>query len=145
MLRAIAKNGGVVNVAFPAAFVDKQFNDKAISQHQLMLAAAEEYNSKRLAAGLPVNSEDTQRFNLEWLDKNKSPRPPLKSLIDHIDHCVRVAGVDHVGLGSDSNGNFLPADMDSAADLPKTQALLVCGYSPEDIKKILGVHPSGFP
>ena len=64
----------------------------------------------------------------------------MKSLIDQIDHVARVAGVDHVGLGSDSNGrDFLPADIDSAADLPKiTQALLDRGYSADDIKKILG-------
>ncbi len=140
MLRAVAKKGGVVNVAFPAAFVDKRFNDEAFSQHEHMLTAAEEYNSKRIASGLPVSSEDTERFDLEWLDKNRIPRAPLKSLIDQIDHCVRVAGVDHVGLGSDSNGrNFLPADIDSAADLPKiTQALLDRAYSRDDIKKILG-------
>jgi membrane dipeptidase len=140
MLRAVAKNGGVVNVAFPGAFVDKRFNDEASSQHQRMLAASEEYNSKRVASGLLVSPEDTQRFDLEWLDKNRIPRAPLKSLIDQIDHCAKVAGVNHVGLGSDSNGrNFLPADIDSAADLPKvTQALLDRGYSPDDIKKILG-------
>jgi membrane dipeptidase len=140
MLRAVAKNGGVVNVAFPSAFVDKQFNDEALSQHQRMLAAAEEYNSKRVAAGLPVSSKDTQHFDLDWLGKNKIPRAPLKSLIDQIDHVARVAGVDHVGLASDSNGrDFLPAGIDSAADFPRiTQALLNRGYRPDDIKKILG-------
>lgn len=140
MLRAVAKNGGVVNVAFPGAFVDKRFNEEALSQREHMLAAAKEYNSRRAASGLPVSPEDTERFNLEWLDKNRIPRAPLKSLIDQIEHCVRIAGVDHVGLGSDSNGrNFLPADIDSAADLPKiTQALLDRGYSADDIKKILG-------
>ena len=140
MLQAIAKNGGVVNVAFPAAFVDKQFNNDAYSQHQRMIAAAEDYNSNRRLAGLAVTSEDTQRFDLEWLRKNKIPRAPLNSLIDHIDHVAKVAGVDHVGLGSDSNGrDFLPAGIDSAADFPKiTQALLDRGYSADDIKKILG-------
>jgi len=140
MLRAVAKNGGVVNVAFPSAFVDKRFNEEAFAQHQRMLAAAEEHNSKRVAAGLPVSLEDTQRFDLEWLDRNKIPRAPLNSLIDQIDHLVRVAGVDHVGLASDSNGReFLPADIDSAADFPRiTQALLKRGYCPDDIKKILG-------
>lgn len=140
MLRAVGKNGGVVNVAFPAAFVDKRFNEEAISQHQRMLAAVEEYSSKRAAAGLSVNPDDTQRFDLEWLAKNKIPRAPLKSLIDQIDHVVKVAGVDHVGLGSDSNGrDYLPAGIDSAADFPKiTQALLDRGYSADDIKKILG-------
>jgi membrane dipeptidase len=140
MLRAVAKSGGVVNVAFPGAFIDKHFDEEAISQHKRMLAAAEEYNSKRIASGLPVSSEDTQRFDLEWLEKNQIPRAPLKSLIDQIDHVARVAGVDHVGLGSDSNGrNFLPAEIDTAADFPKiTQSLLDRGYLPDDIKKILG-------
>jgi membrane dipeptidase len=130
----------VVDVAFPAAFVDKRFNAEAICQHHRMLAAAEEYNSKRAAAGLLVSSDDTQRFDLEWLAKNKIPRAPLKSLIDQIDHVVKVAGVDHVGLGSDSNGrDYLPAGIDSAADFPKiTQALLDRGYSADDMKKILG-------
>jgi membrane dipeptidase len=140
MLRAVAKSGGVVNVAFPGAFIEKRFDEEAISQHKRMLAAAGEYNSKRIASGLPVSSEDTQRFDLEWLEKNQIPRAPLKSLIDQIDHVARVAGIDHVGLGSDSNGrNFLPAEIDTAADFPKiTQSLLDRGYLPGDIKKILG-------
>src|SRR5258708_38870513 len=105
-----------------------------------MFAAGEGFHSKAVCSGVAVKPEDTERFDLEWLDKNRIPRAPLKSLIDQIDHCVRVAGVDHVGLGSDSNGrNFLPADIDSAADLPKiTQALLDRAYSRDDIKKILG-------
>ena len=71
----------------------------------------------------------------------KIPRPPFKVLIDHIDHIAKIAGVDHVGLGSDFDGvsGATPQGMDSAADLPKiTQALLDRGYSAEDIKKILG-------
>jgi len=105
-----------------------------------MLAAAEEYESKRRAAGQTVTPEDTQRFNLEWLGKNKIPRAPLKSLIDHIDHVAKIAGVDHVGLGSDFDGaDFFPEGIDSAADLPKiTQALLERGYTPNNIRKILG-------
>ena len=96
---------------------------------------------KRQAAGLPVTGDDTQRFDLEWLAKNPIPRAPLKSLIDHIDHVAKVAGVDHVGLGSDFDGvsGATPAGMDSAADLPRiTQALLDRGYSADDIRKILG-------
>jgi membrane dipeptidase len=105
-----------------------------------MLAAVEEYNAARRAASLPLSPEDTQRFDVEWLEKNKIPRPPLKSLIDHIDHVAQVAGIDHVGLGSDSDGvDFLPAGMDSAADLPKIrQALLDRHYSPDDVDKIMG-------
>jgi membrane dipeptidase len=71
----------------------------------------------------------------------KIPRPPFKDLIDHIDHIAKVAGIDHVGLGSDFDGvsGATPQGMDSAADLPKiTQALLDRGYTADDIKKILG-------
>jgi membrane dipeptidase len=67
--------------------------------------------------------------------------PALSSLIDHIDHIAKVAGIDHVGLGSDFDGvsGATPAGIDSAADLPKiTQALLDRGYSADDIRKILG-------
>jgi len=140
MLRAVARNGGVVNVAFPGSFVDNDFNREAYGQHLRMLAAAEEYNASRRAASLPVSPEETQRFEVEWLGKNKITRPPLKSLIDHIDHAARVAGIDHVGLGSDSDGiDFMPADMDSSADLPKIrQALMDRDYSSDDVNKIMG-------
>ncbi|HTU41211.1 MAG TPA: membrane dipeptidase, partial [Candidatus Aquilonibacter sp.] len=66
---------------------------------------------------------------------------PFSVLIDHIDHIAKVAGIDHVGLGSDFDGvsGATPQGMDSAADLPRiTQGLLDRGYSPEEIKKILG-------
>jgi membrane dipeptidase len=62
-------------------------------------------------------------------------------LIDHIDHIAKVAGVDHVGLGSDFDGvqSQLPEGLDSPADLPKiTAALMQRGYSAEDCRKILG-------
>ena len=70
----------------------------------------------------------------------KLPRPPLSDLIDHIDHMVKVAGVDHVGLGSDFDGiDCSPQGIDSAADLPKiTQALYDRGYKAADLDKILG-------
>ena len=82
---------------------------------------------------------DSDRIDREWAAK--IPRPPLSSLIDHIDHIAKVAGVDHVGLGSDFDGvsGATPQGIDSAADLPKiTQALLDRGYSADDIHKILG-------
>lgn len=140
MLRAVAKNGGVVNVAFPGSFLDGGFNQEVYAQHQRMLMALKDYTAKREAAGLPVTAEDNERFSREWLGENRIKRAPLKSLIDHIDHVVKVAGVDHVGLGSDFDGpNFFPEGMDSAADLPKiTQALLDRGYKADDIRKVLG-------
>jgi len=70
----------------------------------------------------------------------KIPRPPLSILIDHIDHVAKIAGIDHVGIGSDFDGiSSSPEGMDSAADLPKiTQALMARGYSAKDVNKILG-------
>jgi membrane dipeptidase len=91
------------------------------------------------AAGKTVTYLDKDQVEREWAAK--IPRPPLKSLIDHIDHIAKVAGVDHVGLGSDFDGvsGALPEGIDSAADLPKiTQALLDRGYNEKDIHKILG-------
>ena len=89
--------------------------------------------------GKPVNYVDVDRIERDWMAK--IPRPPLKSLIDHIDHIAKVAGIDHVGVGSDFDGvsGATPEGIDSAADLPKiTQALLDRGYNATDIHKILG-------
>lgn len=140
MLRAITQNGGVVCVNFFADFVDQDFLKAAEAQHQKMVAAVENYIKERKSAEGSATEEDRERFASAWLAENKIPRPPLKALIDHIDHLVRIAGVDHVGLGSDFDGrNFLPDGIDSAADLPKiTQSLIDRGYNSENIKKILG-------
>jgi membrane dipeptidase len=130
----------VVDVAFASSLLGQGFNNEAISQHEHLLLAAKDYNAKRQAAGLPVTPEDTQRFYLEWLSNNQIPRAPLQSLINHIVHVAKIAGIDHVGLGSDFIAqNFFPESMNSAADLSKiTEALLQRGYSAFDIKKILG-------
>ncbi len=139
MLRAMAKNGGVVQVNFYSAFVDENYRKAAEAQAKERDAAVEEFVAKQKAAGKTVTYVDEDRIEREWAAK--IPRPPLKSLIDHIDHVAKVAGIDHVGLGSDFDGvsGATPQGINSAADLPKiTQALLDRGYSAEDIRKILG-------
>jgi len=139
MLRAVAKNGGVVDVNFFSGFNDQKFLDAERAQSKEQQAAIDAYVAKQKAAGKVVTYMDVDHIEREWV--TKIPRPPLSSLIDSIDHIARVAGVDHVGLGSDFDGvsGATPAGMDSAADLPKvTQALLDRGYSAEDIHKILG-------
>ena len=139
MLRAVTKNGGVVQVNFFNGFIDEDFRKAQIAQAKDMAAAIQKYVDELKAQGKPVNYVDVDRIEREWTAK--IPRPPLKSLIDHIDHIAKVAGIDHVGLGSDFDGvsGATPQGIDSAADLPKiTQALLDRGYSAEDIKKILG-------
>jgi membrane dipeptidase len=109
------------------------------AQKQDAEAAVEARVAELKAAGKTVTYLDKDQVEREWAAK--IPRPPLKSLIDHIDHIAKVAGVDHVGLGSDFDGvsGALPEGIDSAADLPKiTQALLDRGYNEKDIHKILG-------
>jgi membrane dipeptidase len=138
MLRAVAKNGGVVQVNFFSGFDDQKYLDAFTAQAKDRNAAVAQYAADK-KAGQPVSYIDEDRISREWIAK--IPRPPLKSLIDNIDHIAKIAGVDHVGLGSDFDGvsGATPEGIDSAADLPKiTQALLDRGYSAGDIHKILG-------
>ena len=66
-------------------------------------------------------------------------RASIDLLIDHIDHAVKIAGINHVGIGSDYGGNNIPIGLETAEGLPKiTYHLLKRGYKEEDIKKILG-------
>ncbi len=137
MLKAVAKNGGVVMVNFASDFVDEKFReaDESVNKdHQGAYRALRER----------LKGADDKTVEQEWHKMQESfpkvPRPPLKSLIDNIDHIAKVAGIDHVGLGSDFDGiTSTPLGIDSVADLPKiTQALLDRGYTDDQIKKILG-------
>jgi membrane dipeptidase len=139
MLQAVAKNGGVVQANFYNAFIDESYRKAADAQKKDVEAAVAARVAQLKGEGKPVTYLDKDQIEREW--GAKIPRPPLKSLIDHIDHIAKVAGVDHVGLGSDFDGvsGAMPEGIDSAADLPKiTQALLDRNYSPEDVHKILG-------
>jgi membrane dipeptidase len=139
MLKAVATNGGVVQVNFFNGFDDENFRKALDAQAKDKAAAIQKFIDEQKAQGKPVDYIQVDRIEREWMAK--IPRPPLKSLIDHIDHIAKVAGVDHVGLGSDFDGvsGATPQGIDSAADLPKiTQALLDRGYGAEEIVKILG-------
>jgi membrane dipeptidase len=139
MLRAVAKNGGVVDVNFYSGFVDEDYRKASEPIGKQSAEAVRAFEEKQKAEGKPVSYMEIDRIEREWSDK--VPRPPLQSLIDHIDHIAKVAGIDHVGLGSDFDGvsGQTPKGIDSAADLPRiTQALVDRGYSADDIRKILG-------
>ncbi len=139
MLRAVAKNGGVVQANFYSSFIDEEYRKATEAQQKDANAAVATRLAELKAAGKPVTYVDKDQIERQWAAK--IPRPPLKSLIDHIDHIAKVAGVDHVGLGSDFDGvsGAMPEGIDSAADLPRiTQALLDRGYTADDIRKILG-------
>jgi membrane dipeptidase len=139
MLKAVAKNGGVVQVNFYNAFIDDTYRKAAEAQAKDRDEAVKANIERLKAEGKTPTYLDADRIEREW--GAKIQRPPLSSLIDHIDHIAKVAGVDHVGLGSDFDGvsGATPRGIDSAADLPKiTQGLLDRGYSADDIRKILG-------
>jgi membrane dipeptidase len=141
MLRAMTHNGGVVMVNFYSAFIDENYRKASSDPEKIKQRDAEVEAFKKAHAhadGSPVTYDEYAPLEKKWAAQ--FPRPPLKSLIDHIDHIAKVAGIDHVGLGSDFDGvTSLPEGIDSAADLPKiTQALLQRGYTRDQIHKILG-------
>jgi membrane dipeptidase len=145
MLRAVARSGGpnskggVVQVNFFSGFVSQAYWDALKVQEPLAQKAIDELKAKAKAEGREVTYPEIDKIQRQYADK--IPRPPLSMLIDHIDHIAKVAGVDHVGLGSDFDGvnGQLPEGIDSPADLPKiTAALMARGYSAEDCRKILG-------
>jgi membrane dipeptidase len=138
MLRAVARNGGVVMVNFYSAFVDENYRQQYDAMKKEREAALKEVEEKYKDADPATRYRENDKASKEWAAK--IPRPPFKSLVDHIDHVAKVAGIDHVGLGSDFDGiPSSPEGMDSAADLPKiTQALMERGYNQAQIHKILG-------
>ena len=137
-LRALAAADGLCMVNFFPAFLSdtwrQAWNATESERHLLHAQAARPYR----AAGNPVPYSVASRIDREVAAR--LPPAPLSALIDHIDHIVKVAGVDHVGLGSDFDGiPALPQGLTSAADLPKiTSALHDRGYTAADLHKILG-------
>jgi membrane dipeptidase len=141
MLRAVRNNGGVVMVNFYSAFIDENYRKASSDPEKTRQRDAEVEAFKKAHAhpdGSPVTYDEYAPLEKKWA--TQFPRPPLKSLIDHIDHIAKVAGIDHVGLGSDFDGvTSLPEGIDSVADLPKiTEALVQRGYTREQVHKILG-------
>ena len=138
MLKAVAKNNGVVMVNFFSAFIDESYRKAFNEQTPARNAAIDTLMARLKDADPAIQYREHDRVQKEWAAR--IPRPPFKSLIDHIDHIAKTAGVDHVGLGSDFDGvSSLPEGLDSVADLPKiTEALAERGYSKEALQKILG-------
>ncbi|HUQ49190.1 MAG TPA: membrane dipeptidase [Terriglobales bacterium] len=138
MLRAMKENGGVVMVNFYSTFIDDDFRKAYAAQAKERNAAMKEVRERLKETDTITQTVEYEKASKEWAAK--IPRPPLKALIDHIDHIAKIAGIDHVGLGSDFDGvSSLPQEIDSAADLPKiTAELMKRGYSAADMHKILG-------
>src|ERR1700753_3898522 len=138
MLHAIGQYGGVVMVNFYSSFLSEDYRKAAKAQEPIIAQAVADAEAKLKEDGKPIPNELSEDIAKSYMAK--IPRPPFSVLIDHIDHIAKVAGIDHVGLGSDFDGiPSSPEGMDSAADLPKiTEALMARGYSADDMRKILG-------
>jgi membrane dipeptidase len=139
MLRALAKNGGVVHINYFEGFLDRGFMDRldALTDEQKQLDNLESQAPKfgdRSQLGPAERAVNAQR-------NAKLGRLPLSRLLDHFDHAVKVAGVDHVGLGSDFDGadDMFPEGMEDISKIPNlVRGLMERGYSDDDILKILG-------
>ena len=136
LLKRIAKNGGVVCVNFYTMFVDVKSVRAPSDARDATLKAQQDAIDEKYKNDPERRSDES--FKLEAA--HPLPPLPISKLIDHIDHIVKVAGIDHVGIGADFDGaTDMPQGAEDVSMLPNiTYELLKRGYSERDIRKILG-------
>ncbi|HEY0660399.1 MAG TPA: dipeptidase, partial [Lysobacter sp.] len=138
LAKAIAAEGGVVQIVFGSGFIDP----KAAADTQAYFRAEADFlreNAALAAAGKATRSEE--EFDKEWDAAHPAPVTHIAAVLDQIDHAVKVMGIDHVGIGSDFDGvgGKLPVELRTVADYPNLVAgLQARGYRDDDIRKILG-------
>lgn len=135
LLRRIGQKRGLVMVNFYPGFIDPKAVDASRARDERLKPEIDALRQK-YAGGSP----ELYKELIKLYAAHPIPETPLSVLIDHIDHIARVAGVDHVGLGSDFDGvPSLPQEMQDVAQLPNiTYELLKRGYKEADVRKILG-------
>lgn len=131
ILRMLPKNGGVVMVTFVPGFL----SPKVAAWQKLQDA-----ESARLTKQFPADTAAVTRGVNEWTSAHPAPRATLAEAADHIDHIRKVAGIDHIGLGSDFDGiTMVPEGLEDVSKYPALVAeLLRRGYKDDDVRKILG-------
>ena len=137
MIKDLAKKGGVIQINFYPAFLSDAYGVDAYFD------AADEYDAAMKAywrSGKKGKKEIAELKRMTAYLKKNYPSPSYKLLVDHIEHVIKLVGVDYVGLGSDYDGIEMPPI--GLEDISKfeviTKELRARGYSDEDIKKILG-------
>lgn len=137
MLRGLARNGGVIGINFYPGYLSDE-HAKAAEAVKIQLHPKEEEIETKYKNQPKKLEAEKQKLRQQY--RNLFQPVPLDVLIDHIDHAVRIAGIDHVGLGSDFDGFRVSlVGMEDCSKLPNiTKALLARGYSEHDIRKILG-------
>ena len=130
VLQLVAKNGGVVMVNFYPGFIIPEG----------ARASKETFRVYRELKAQYPNEKDLQTAMQQWIKEHPVPTGSVHNVVDHIEHIIKVAGVDHVGLGSDFDGiNVVPRQLEDVSCYPNiTQELLNRGHKEEDILKILG-------
>ncbi|MBN2134792.1 MAG: dipeptidase [Acidobacteria bacterium] len=135
MIKELAKHGGVIQINFYSGFLSPEFKAKSDENYEEVIPSVKEIRSKYR------DDKDAYWDHMVKIWKESSPESPeIDILMNHIDHVVKLVGVDHVGLGSDFDGagNF-PKGLQDISGYPViTYNLLKRGYSEEDILKILG-------
>lgn len=134
MIRLLAKNGGVIMINYGSSFLSKEYQEKEDKVRPEIMA----YMQKNgLAFGDPKMVEYIAEVSKKYDFRNVD----ISVVADHIDHVVKLVGIDHVGLGSDFDGvgPSLPVGLEDASKMPNLIYLLLKrGYSDADIKKICG-------
>lgn len=131
MIRALAKNGGVIQINFGASFIDSVARRNSELRSSLNKILREKNLTSRDSAAQAVIEEFGKQHKELYSD--------VERVADHIDHVVKLVGIDHVGLGSDFDGvgDSLPLGLKDVSTYPNLiAALLKRGYTPEDIEKI---------
>jgi len=140
MMKDLAAKGGVVQINYHVGFLSQEFRNAQRIDPKINADMASQVKQRCNGEGnegcLLIEGD---RVTREFVAQGKLPRVDYTKIIEHIDHAVKVAGIDHVGLGSDFDGANMPYGMEDASMLPKiTEALLQKGYSDGDVRKILG-------
>lgn len=138
MIRDLAKHGGVIQINYHVGFLSQQFRDFEAAHPEVDKEINDEVK-KRCGTDETCSGVAGDQVVRDFMKEGKLPKVDWTLIIDHIDHAVKVGGIDHVGLGSDFDGAVMPIGMEDVSHIPQiTDALLKKGYSESDIRKILG-------
>jgi membrane dipeptidase len=139
MMKDLAAKGGVIQINYHVGFLSQEFRNAEKADPKINEHIAQEVNKRCGDVNEGCMLIEGDRVTREYVAKGVLPRVDYGKIIEHIDHAVEVAGIDHVGLGSDFDGANMPYGMEDATMVPKiTEALLKKGYSDGDVRKILG-------
>jgi membrane dipeptidase len=138
MIKALAAKGGVIQINYHIGFLSQQFRD-AEKAHPEIEKEIDAETKRRCGENEGCQLVEGDKVLREYVAAGKLPRVEWTSIVEHIDHAVKLAGADHVGLGSDFDGANMPFGMEDSSHIPQiTDALLEKGYAESDIEKILG-------